>query len=193
MLIPNEVRSTHNNRTFNVRQSHFLLPCENRMIPRMGPEMIVEALKRLHVPHDRIAEAIGRDRTAATKMLNGIRSMKAHEIEPLRALVAEFERPSHRTQHGRSLVTAKELASVTSAPAMPYVPSEATLRAILGALLSESGTYRIDESEIRPLSRALEHALRLLAKNPAIEANPDALDVVVQSAVSLFPPHNTEA
>jgi len=54
---------------------------------------IIDALKRLNVPHDRIAAAIGRDRTAATKMLSGVRSMKASEMQPLANLVAEFQVP----------------------------------------------------------------------------------------------------
>lgn len=50
------------------------------------------ALKRLRVPHERIADAISRDRSAATKMLSGHRAIKASEIGPLRKLVAEFEK-----------------------------------------------------------------------------------------------------
>lgn len=58
----------------------------------MDAEGIIAALKRLGVPHDRIATAISRDRTGATKMMNGTRSMKAQEMAPLAALVAEFEK-----------------------------------------------------------------------------------------------------
>lgn len=57
----------------------------------MNAEAIIEALKRHRVPHDKIAEALGRDRTAATKMLLGKRSVKATELEPLLALVREYE------------------------------------------------------------------------------------------------------
>lgn len=66
--------------------------CEKRMgASTMDGAGIIEALKRLGVPHDRIAEAIGRDRTAATKMLAGKRSIKVTELEPLSRLIAEFE------------------------------------------------------------------------------------------------------
>lgn len=58
----------------------------------MDAEGIIAALKRLGVPHDLIAATIGRDRTAATKMLNGTRGMKAGEMEPLARLVAEYEK-----------------------------------------------------------------------------------------------------
>ncbi|WP_304273999.1 LexA family transcriptional regulator [Caulobacter segnis] len=56
----------------------------------MGPSEIVEELKRLQVPHDAIAKVIGRDRTAATKMLSGKRSVKFNEVAGLEALIAEY-------------------------------------------------------------------------------------------------------
>lgn len=55
----------------------------------MTPEQILAVLRARRVPHDRIAEAINRDRSAATKMLNGIRSIKASEIGPLTELALE--------------------------------------------------------------------------------------------------------
>lgn len=57
----------------------------------MDAPAILEALRRLGVPHERIAQAINRDRTAATKMMSGKRSIKLGEIEALEALVAEYE------------------------------------------------------------------------------------------------------
>lgn len=59
----------------------------------MGPAEIVEELKRLQVPHDAIAKVIGRDRTAATKMLSGKRSVKFNEVAGLEALIAEYRGP----------------------------------------------------------------------------------------------------
>lgn len=56
------------------------------------PEEIIEALRRHNVPHDRIAEVLGRDRTVATKLMGGKRNIKPGEIEPLKTLVAEYER-----------------------------------------------------------------------------------------------------
>lgn len=56
----------------------------------MGPKEIVDELKRLHVPHEEIARVIGRDRTAATKMLNGTRSVKFNEQDGLRELIARY-------------------------------------------------------------------------------------------------------
>ena len=76
----------------------------------MTPEAILVALKRLGVPHERIADAIGRDRTAATKMLGGKRTIKFSEIAPLEALIAEYEN------------AAGEL--VESTPDREYIPVE---------------------------------------------------------------------
>lgn len=64
--------------------------CDFRIVPVMTPEAILESLKRYRVPHDRIASAIGRDRTAATKMLGGTRSIKTSEIPALLALLREY-------------------------------------------------------------------------------------------------------
>ena len=76
----------------NVRQSHFTDSCAFRTVPRvMDPAAIIEALKRHGVTHERIADAIGRDRTVATKLLGGTRSMKTSEVGPLQALVADAE------------------------------------------------------------------------------------------------------
>lgn len=85
-----QVRFTNHNRTSNVRQSHSLGATTSPKLSRMDSRQIIAALKELRVPHDRIGEALGRDRSAATKMLNGKRSVKANELEPLRALVEEY-------------------------------------------------------------------------------------------------------
>ena len=64
------------------------------MLRAMDSAAIIDALRRLGVPHERIAKVLGRDRTAATKMLANKRTVKATEIEGLVALIAEFERAS---------------------------------------------------------------------------------------------------
>lgn len=58
----------------------------------MDPAGIVEALKRLNIAHDEISEAIGKDRTVATKMLGGARRVQASEIPALMALIERHER-----------------------------------------------------------------------------------------------------
>lgn len=73
-----------------MRQSHSHVLIDFRTFAPMDAAGIIAALKRLNVPHERIASAIGRDRTAATKLLSGTRSLKATEITPLLALVQEF-------------------------------------------------------------------------------------------------------
>lgn len=52
---------------------------------------IVEALRRLRVTHERIAEVIERDRSAATRLLAGKRKVQPNEIEPLLRLIAEVQ------------------------------------------------------------------------------------------------------
>jgi SOS-response transcriptional repressor LexA len=64
--------------------------CDFQMMSDMRPDEIVAELKRLKVPHEEIAKAIGRDRTAATKMLGGNRSVKHQEIAALTALVERY-------------------------------------------------------------------------------------------------------
>ncbi len=53
----------------------------------MTPNQIIEALKAQRVPHALIAAAIGRNRVAATNMLNGKRAIKADEMPALVALL----------------------------------------------------------------------------------------------------------
>lgn len=57
----------------------------------MDSETIIAGLKRFNIPHEEIAAVLGRDRTAATKMLGGKRGVKVNEIEPLRNLIAKYE------------------------------------------------------------------------------------------------------
>lgn len=64
----------------------------------MDSDAIIEGLKRYGVPHERIAEVLGKDRTVATKMLGGKRSVKVHELEALRALVAEYEEEAGQSE-----------------------------------------------------------------------------------------------
>lgn len=59
-----------------------------------SPAEIIRALERLKVPHEEIADALGRDRTVATKLLGNKRSMKVQEIPVLLALVEKYERDS---------------------------------------------------------------------------------------------------
>lgn len=63
-----------------------------------SPEDIKLALKRLGVPHDEIAAAIGKDRTVATKIFGSAnRRIQAAEIAPLKALIAKYEHDQGET------------------------------------------------------------------------------------------------
>lgn len=96
---PLYVREPHRAQAECVRQSHSMCNRENRTQRRMDAGAIIAGLKRLGVPHDRIADAIGRDRTAATRMLGGTRSLKMHEAPALEALIAEFEQDAGEIEH----------------------------------------------------------------------------------------------
>lgn len=56
----------------------------------MGPDAILELFRAYRVPHERIADAISRDRSVATKMMSGKRSIKANELEALTKLAQEY-------------------------------------------------------------------------------------------------------
>jgi hypothetical protein len=55
----------------------------------MNSEEIISRLKAARVPHETIANALGRARPAASNLLSGKRSLKAHEIAPLVRLLEE--------------------------------------------------------------------------------------------------------
>ena len=77
----------------------------------MGPSQIVETLRSLGIRHEDIAKAIGRERTAATKMMNGQRSVQFSEVEPLLQLIR---------QHGG------DPGNIATMPDLPVVdPSQA--------------------------------------------------------------------
>lgn len=82
----------HYNRTSKVRQSHYHVRAEYRTWANMDSASIIEALRRLGVSHDDISAAIGRDRTTATKLMNGRRNVQVREINALQELVAKYER-----------------------------------------------------------------------------------------------------
>lgn len=57
----------------------------------MDSDAIIEGLKRHNIPHSEIAAVLGRDRSAATKLLGGKRGVKIGEVEGLEALIAKYE------------------------------------------------------------------------------------------------------
>lgn len=63
----------------------------------MDTAKILDELKRLRVPHQEIADAIGRERSVATKLVNRERNIKVSEIEPLMTLLRSYEEPMRHT------------------------------------------------------------------------------------------------
>lgn len=57
----------------------------------MTPDEILDRLRELKIPHQQIADAIGRERSAATKLMGGKRRIATKEIEPLQALIHRYE------------------------------------------------------------------------------------------------------
>lgn len=57
----------------------------------MDTGKIIAELRRLKVPQQAIADAIGRDRTAATKLMGEKRSVKVSEVEPLMTLLRSYQ------------------------------------------------------------------------------------------------------
>lgn len=58
----------------------------------MEPAELIARLKAQRISHEKIAAALGRNRVAATNLMNGNRALKAHEVAPLRALLDEEAR-----------------------------------------------------------------------------------------------------
>lgn len=81
---------THITHNSDVRQSHFTEMCEKGTLQGMTPDQILHELRMLEVTHERIASAIGKERSVATKMMAGHRAMKAAEIPKLEMLIAEL-------------------------------------------------------------------------------------------------------
>ena len=87
---------------------------------------IIEGLKRLGVPHDEIAAAINRDRSAATKMLAGNRSVKLGEVEALAKLITKYEAIRGDTElvrHARRLDEEFQEGLVSAYVAVPVLPT----------------------------------------------------------------------
>lgn len=68
----------------------------------MDSAAIIAGLKRFNIPHEVIAEVIGRDRTVATKMLKGTRNVQVNEVGPLQDLIAQYERDAGESEFVRS-------------------------------------------------------------------------------------------
>lgn len=140
------MHESHVSRTFCVRQSHCPVRGEFRTMDAMDTDDIVSALKRLDINHDEIAAVIGRDRTAATKMLSGKRNVQAKEIEPLRALIFR-----HEQEHGNGVdVSRLDYVAVDVLPTSAGAggggtgEGEARKALIAGALVRELGARAKD-------------------------------------------------
>lgn len=91
------------------------------MVRGMDSDDLISALKERKVPHQAIADAIGRDRSAATKMLAGSRSIKINEVEALKALLDKYE-GVQRLSAGHEYVVAEAGSNYVSQPSLHFLP-----------------------------------------------------------------------
>lgn len=92
-----------------------------------------------------------------------------------------------------SLGTLNKLAAALEVPVSDLLtpedqrgslPSGDALKVVLAEVLASSGGVSLAESKLRPVSEHLLLCLELLARNPAIQANPDAIKAVAQAAAA---------
>jgi len=57
----------------------------------MEPSALLARLKAAGIKHDAIAEALGKSRTVAVKIMGAVRPLKAYELAPLERLLAEHD------------------------------------------------------------------------------------------------------
>lgn len=79
-----------------------------------------------------------------------------------------------------------------AAPRIAQIPSEA-LAIVLEELLRQTEGRRLGASTLRPLAEGLSRGLQLLADNPAIHANMDAVKAVAQALAARPPAATPEA
>lgn len=71
----------------------------------------------------------------------------------------------------------EEAAPITVPARIPT----AAITIVLEELLQSAGNAQIAATSVRPLAEGLQRGLELLARNPSIHANPDALRAVAQA------------
>lgn len=162
--------------------------CDFVIVPSMDADGIIAALKRLGVPHERVAEAIDRERSVATKLLGGSRSMKAHEIPPLQALVAEYEvERGEVDEHGRAPDEADERLAVFRSDLIVVPEYDVRLSAGGGSLIeaeNQSGVWQFSR-------RYLVEELRLAPANLAIvEVQGDSMEPTLRTGDRVLIDHS---
>lgn len=113
------MRFEDTNRTLDVRQSHSHVLGEFRTLRTMDTAEIVSRLKARRVPHQDIAQAIGKERTAATKLLGGQRRVQANEVGPLLKLLEQFERGAGHSSDTPEHPTADQTQSYVEVEVLP--------------------------------------------------------------------------
>jgi phage repressor protein C with HTH and peptisase S24 domain len=134
----------------------------------MNASDILAALQRLRVPHEEIAGAIGRDRSAATRMLRGARKMRADEIPALTDLVTRYEAapgaPAQQPSASPSVVRETGPTGAGVVLLRDYVPIEVlpTDPASEGADLGDRATMLLPRRLVEDELHAQPYDLRLM-------------------------------
>lgn len=146
----------------------------------------------------------------ADDILQELRDRKIHQRDIARVLgvqqpnVSTLFAPSKKTGKTRRLGYDEAIAligafnlgseqtSPIEAPEQP-LPSEATFQTLLAEVMRISAGIELPEQLARPVARHLRLCLELLARNPAIQDNRDALKAVADAAGIQLPATTPEA
>jgi phage repressor protein C with HTH and peptisase S24 domain len=145
----------------------------------MSPDALIAALKSARVPHAAIAEAIGRNRVAATNMLNGKRKIAAHEMPALVALLGPCgnAREPDDSYSPAAMVAAKldgnpddfTIWRVTGDDMLPVLsPGDTVMIDRRVSRATEAGTYLVRLGEIEAIRNVepKRDGWRVFAQNP---------------------------
>lgn len=135
---------------------------------------ILSALKRKKVTQTEIANALGIKQPNAAKLYTPDK-----RTGKLRAL-----------GHDEALKLIKEFGlddaepRIVEVPVPAELPSEETFQTVLEEILRLSAEVELPASLARPVSRHLRLCLELLARNPAIQDNEDAIKAVADAVAA---------
>lgn len=91
----------------------------------MEPAQLLKAIRDENIPHERVAEALGKSRPVAWKLLDGRRALKADEIAPLTKLLHDWRREQKALKDvQRSIETFTRPAPAPQPDIPPDLPDE---------------------------------------------------------------------
>jgi phage repressor protein C with HTH and peptisase S24 domain len=115
---------THNS---DVRQSHFRVSCDFGTMSRMDADELIEKLKASGLTQAKIGAAIGKDRTAVTRLFKGERQLQVREIKILSDLLQAHSNPIVAADSTRDFAGAVPPTNVRFAEGVPSALDQAHL------------------------------------------------------------------